>query len=285
MTVVWRLMDLTKTNVLWKGKSVGYGEVEDGEYNGEIVLIERAFADAVDNLRNLPGFEDQLSKRLSPEELQRQRNALIDMQRQMDPVKCQFSEEIKVMEDSGSVSSGYGMNEGWINVPEAKMVDGQVVENSGSASSGFGAAEGGNVTELQMVDGQIVENSGSVSSGSGAAEGSNVTELQLIDGQIVETSGASASGYGMAEGGNVTEIITTGGVVTEDSGVVSDGAAMYEVEAVEPLPSDMSAMIESDSLCIREQPDYDNMGPENVYKVRTAVVSVANAKGKKVPAC
>lgn len=281
MTVVWRLMDLTKTNVLWKGKSVGYGEVEDGEYNGEIVLIERAFADAVDNLRNLPGFEDQLSKRLSPEELQRQRNALIDMQRQMDPVKCQFSEEIKVMEDSGSVSSGYGMNEGWINVPEAKMVDGQVVENSGSASSGFGAAEGGNVTELQMVDGQIVENSGSVSSGSGAAEGSNVTELQLIDGQIVETSGASASGYGMAEGGNVTEIVTTGGVVTEDSGVVSDGAAMYEVEAVEPLPSDMSAMIESDSLCIREQPDYDNMGPENVYKVRTAVVSVANAKGKK----
>lgn len=281
MTVVWRLMDLTKTNVLWKGKSVGYGEVEDGEYNGEIVLIERAFADAVDNLRNLPGFEDQLSKRLSPEELQRQRNALIDMQRQMDPVKCQFSKEIKVMEDSGSVSSGYGMNEGWINVPEAKMVDGQVVENSGSASSGFGAAESGNVTELQMVDGQIVENSGSVSSGSGAAEGSNVTELQLVDGQIVETSGASASGYGMAEGGNVTEIITTGGVVTEDSGVVSDGAAMYEVEAVEPLPSDMSAMIESDSLCIREQPDYDNMGPENVYKVRTAVVSVANAKGKK----
>ena len=281
MTVVWRLMDLTKTNVLWKGKSVGYGEVEDGEYNGEIVLIERAFADAVDNLRNLPGFEDQLSKRLSPEEVQRQRNALIDMQRQMDPVKCQFSEEIKVMEDSGSVSSGYGMNEGWINVPEAKMVDGQVVENSGSASSGFGAAESGNVTELQMVDGQIVENSGSVSSGSGAAEGSNVTELQLIDGQIVETSGASASGYGMAEGGNVTEIIMTGGVVTEDSGVVSDGAAMYEVEAVEPLPSDMSAMIESDSLCIREQPDYDNMGPENVYKVRTAVVSVANAKGKK----
>lgn len=281
MTVVWRLMDLTKTNVLWKGKSVGYDEVEDGEYNGEIVLIERAFADAVDNLRNLPGFEDQLSKRLSPEEVQRQRNALIDMQRQMDPVKCQFSEEIKVMEDSGSVSSGYGMNEGWINVPEAKMVDGQVVENSGSASSGFGAAESGNVTELQMVDGQIVENSGSVSSGSGAAEGSNVTELQLIDGQIVETSGASASGYGMAEGGNVTEIIMTGGVVTEDSGVVSDGAAMYEVEAVEPLPSDMSAMIESDSLCIREQPDYDNMGPENVYKVRTAVVSVANAKGKK----
>ncbi len=320
MTVVWRLMDLTKTNVLWKGKSVGYGEVEDGEYNGEIVLIERAFADAVDNLRNLPGFEDQLSKRLSAEELQRQRNALIDMQRQMDPVKCQFSKEIKIMEDSGSVSSGYGMNEGWINVPEAKLADGQIVENSGSASAGYGAAvggnvtdvqmvdgqiiedsgavsagygtaNGGNVTELQMVDGQIIETSGVVSAGSGAYEGSNVTELQMVDGQIVETSGASSAGYGMVEGGNVTEIMTTGavvatggvidGVVVEDSGAVSDGSVMYEVEAVEPLPSDMSAMIESDKLCIMEQPDYDNMGPENVYKVRTAVVSVTNAKGKK----
>ena len=161
MTVVWRLMDLTKTNVLWKGKSVGYGEVEEGEYNGEIVLIERAFADAVDNLRNLPGFEEQLAKRPSAEELQRQRNSLIDMQRHLDPVKCQFSEEIKIMEDSGSVSSGFGMNEGWINIPEAKIVTGaKVVEDSGVVSSGTGAAAAGNNAQIQMVDGKIIEDSG-----------------------------------------------------------------------------------------------------------------------------
>ena len=376
MTVIWRLMDLTKTNVLWKGKSVGYGEVEEGEYNGEIVLIERAFADAVDNLRNLPGFEEQLAKRLSPEELQRQRDILIDMQRRMDPVKCQFSDEIKIMENSGSVSSGYGMNEGWINIPEAKVassqktttvqsvgkvseksgvvssgtgantagnstqiqmvdgkiiedsgvissgtgasaagnstqiemvdgkivedsgvissgigaiaagssseiqrVSGKIVENSGVVSSGIGSAESSNATELQMVSGAISENSGSVSTGSGALQSSNKTELQMVDGEIVENSGAASAGYGVVAGNSVGEVIGSG--VAENSGAASDGSAMYEVEAVDPEVHDMSALIEQDKLCIMEQPDYDNMGPENVYKVRTAVVSVTNAKGKR----
>ncbi len=251
MTVTWRLMDLTKTNVLWKGKSVGYGEVEDGEYNGEMVLIQRAFADAVDNLRNLSGFEDQLAQRVSPEELQRQRTALIDLQREMDPVKCQFSREIKILEDSGSVSGGYGMNEGWIGVPQTEVVETEIIETSGAASSGFGVNEAGNVTAIEMVDGQIIE-----------------------------TSGVAASGFGVNEYGEVVEM-NNGAVVVENSGAVADGTVLYEVEAVEPQADDMSAMFEKDRLCIMEQPDYDNMGPENVYKVRTAVVSVTNAKGKK----
>ena len=385
MTVVWRLMDLTKTNVLWKGKSVGYGEVEDGEYNGEIVLIERAFADAVDNLRNLPGFEEQMAKRVPAEEMQRQRTALIDLQREMDPVKCQFSKEIKIMEDSGSVSGGYGMNEGWINVPETKvteasgakaggqsssvqmtdgaviedsgvvssgsggkgganalglqvatgvseksgvissgsgasaganasgvqMANGAIIENSGVVSSGSGAAAGANASGVQMVDGAVIEDSGVVSSGSGGAgsvnatslqisgaavtensgivssgsggiDGANTTRLELINGEIVETSGAVSAGSGAAEGANITALQTgsVGGAV-ETSGASGDGMTLYEVEAVEPLPSDMSAIFEKDSLCIMEQPDYENMGPENVYKIRTAVVSVINAKGKQ----
>ncbi len=72
MTVTWRLMDLSKSNVLWKGESNGYSEVPDGEYNAEMILIERAFADAVDNLRQLPGFEDRLAVRQTPQELETQ---------------------------------------------------------------------------------------------------------------------------------------------------------------------------------------------------------------------
>ena len=218
MTVTWRLMDLTKTNVLWKGKSVGYGEVEDGEYNGEMVLIQRAFADAVDNLRNLSGFEDQLAQRVSPEELQRQRTALIDLQREMDPVKCQFSREIKILEDSGSVSGGYGMNEGWIGVPQTEVVETEIIETSGAASSGFGVNEAGNVTAIEMVDGQIIE-----------------------------TSGVAASGFGVNEYGEVVEM-NNGAVVVENSGAVADGTVLYEVEAVEPQADDMSAMFEKKTV-------------------------------------
>lgn len=113
MTVTWRLMDLSKSNVLWKGESNGYSEVPDGEYNAEMILIERAFADAVDNLRQLPGFEDQLAVRQTPEDLEAQKQALIAMERMNDPVKCQYQPEIKqaqtlcpLQENGGTATDG-----------------------------------------------------------------------------------------------------------------------------------------------------------------------------------
>ncbi len=95
MTVTWRLMDITKTNVYWKGTSTGYGEVNEGEYNAEIALVESAFADAVSNLRNLPGFEKQLATRVHPDEHEAERRALIEAERIADPIKCKFEPEIK----------------------------------------------------------------------------------------------------------------------------------------------------------------------------------------------
>lgn len=113
ITVTWRLMDLSKSNVLWKGESNGYSEVPDGEYNAEMILIERAFADAVDNLRQLPGFEDQLAVRQTPEDLEAQKQALIAMERMNDPVKCQYQPEIKqaqtlcpLQENGGTAADG-----------------------------------------------------------------------------------------------------------------------------------------------------------------------------------
>ena len=113
MTVTWRLMDLSKSNVLWKGESNGYSEVPDGEYNAEMILIEWAFADAVDNLRQLPGFEDQLAVRQTPEDLEAQKQALIAMERMNDPVKCQYQPEIKqaqtlcpLQENGGTAADG-----------------------------------------------------------------------------------------------------------------------------------------------------------------------------------
>lgn len=95
MTVAWKLTNLTKSDVLWEGTTTGYSDLDRGETNGEIQLVESAFADAVSNLRNLPGFEDQLMIRLSPEELSAQRNALIDEEIALNPAKCRFQEELQ----------------------------------------------------------------------------------------------------------------------------------------------------------------------------------------------
>lgn len=93
ITVIWRLLDLTKNKVYWRGESTGYGELYQGETNGEIKLIERAFADAVSNLRNLTGFEDQLMQRVDPIEMAAARNALVEEERALNPLKCGYLKE------------------------------------------------------------------------------------------------------------------------------------------------------------------------------------------------
>jgi hypothetical protein len=93
VTVVWRLMDLTKNNVLWKGESTGYGELYEGEKNGENKLIERAFADAASNLRAMTGFEDQLMQRVPDQTISAQRWALIEEERALNPIKCGYRKE------------------------------------------------------------------------------------------------------------------------------------------------------------------------------------------------
>ena len=93
ITVVWRLMDLTKNKVYWKGESTGYGELYFGEKNGEIKLIERAFADASSNLRGLTGFEEQLMQRKSMQQMAAERYALIEEERAVNPLKCGYRKQ------------------------------------------------------------------------------------------------------------------------------------------------------------------------------------------------
>jgi len=88
MTVTWRLLDLTKTKVLWKGETTGYSELDEGSYNGETDLIERAFADASLNLKGLPDFEAQLAQRVDPETLEQQKTTLLAIEQATDPIKC-----------------------------------------------------------------------------------------------------------------------------------------------------------------------------------------------------
>lgn len=93
ITVTWRLMDLTKNVVYWKGETTGFAEVYDGEKDGEIKLIERAFADAASNLRAMTGFEDQLMQRVPDETISAQRYAIIEEERALNPIKCGYRKE------------------------------------------------------------------------------------------------------------------------------------------------------------------------------------------------
>lgn len=314
MAVTWRITDLSKSNVLWKGTSVGYSEVNEGEYNGELILIERAFADAVDNLRNLPGFEEQLAIRVSPPELKEQKDALIAMERVIDPVKCQYQQEIKqaaLTQETPCQTSTCPVcpqcpsclqqqNNETINLcanpatpvlqpiqeklslcPEAAngvLVDGNDIgENAAACTTAAIVQE---PLQVDVTEALVEENSGIISSGSGIA-GSSASGTLIAQTEVTENSGGSESGAIISEEGNIIDSGSTVTVAEEQwIDVPLDQSAPQETvdnrNAVEE-----SFATSKNSLCIVSREPYDEMSPENLYTVRASIMSVTNAKGKK----
>ncbi len=69
MTVIWRVMNLAKDEVYCRGTTTGYGQVQEGEPNGENLLVERAFEDALVKLPEISCFNEALSLRVRPEDI------------------------------------------------------------------------------------------------------------------------------------------------------------------------------------------------------------------------
>lgn len=267
MTVTWRLMDITKTNVYWKGTSTGYGEVSDGEYNAEIRLVEDAFADAVSNLRNLPGFEKQLATRVHPDELAAERQALIEAERISDPVRCKFEPEIKKAEAS-EFSSLQEMTEQNVlpadeNYSICAMTPGQLDEKGQPlpmcqmvpvtqevleipADDTLQIAEvPGDVVLLETVDvveapvTEIVEDSGVISNG-GITKmlpeiGTETLVMPPETGTIEEEAGVIIDGSGINETGgalSASEFEPEKPQIEESSGIIDSGSGSKDTVAV-----------------------------------------------------
>ena len=267
MTVTWRLMDITKTNVYWKGTSTGYGEVSDGEYNAEIRLVEDAFADAVSNLRNLPGFEKQLATRVHPDELAAERQALIEAERISDPVRCKFEPEIKKAEAS-EFSSLQEMTEQNVlpadeNYSICAMTPGQLDEKGQPlpmcqmvpvtqevleipADDTLQIAEvPGDVVLLETVDvveapvTEIVEDSGVISNGSITKMlpeiGTETLVMPPETGTIEEEAGVIIDGSGINETGgalSASEFEPEKPQIEESSGIIDSGSGSKDTVAV-----------------------------------------------------
>ena len=245
MTVTWRLMDITKTNVYWKGTSTGYGEVSDGEYNAEIRLVEEAFADAVSNLRNLPGFEKQLAARVHPDELEAERQALIEAERISDPVRCKFEPEIKKAEASEFNTLQEIIEENVLPADEnyniCAMTPGQVDEQGRPLPMCQMIPVTQEVLEIPADDTvQIVSDTVQTVTETPA----DVVLLDTVDvveapvTEIVEDSGVISNGgvtKMLPEIGTETLVMPPEtGTIEEDAGVIIDGSDVISVSEFEP---------------------------------------------------
>ena len=312
MTVTWRLMDITKTNVYWKGTSTGYGEVNEGEYNAEIALVESAFADAVSNLRNLPGFEKQLATRVHPDEHEAERLALIEAERRADPRKCKFEPERK----KAHASEFNTLQE----LTEQNILPTDQNYNICSLSQGQLYENGQPLPICQMIP--VIEEVQEILEIPADDTVQTFEEIQplteipseivLLDTvdvveapvtEIVEDSGVISNGgltQMLPEIGEQTlmmppteesieekqiEVVEASGITehskeeTNTVAIVDD--SWIDIDSDKREAAEEAFFASGNSLCVIEREPYEKLTPENLYKVRTSVVSVTNGNGKK----
>lgn len=267
ITVVWRLTDLTMEHVYWKGESTGYGELEDGESNGEIKLIERAFADAVSNLRNLPGFEERLSKNKTPEEISAMRAAMIAEERALNPAKCGYRAEYDCVKRCEIGRPGADISQCRPCQPCAcaqnqTMMPAEIMED-------FGINADGSVTGT----GEVSESSGIIDNGCSCA---------VETPQILESDGVIADGSyednGIQESGDVTssfDIINS--CIDENGNVKADG----NCKVVDDTWIDTGDVKSLDEFCVVDTDPCKALTPETIYRLRSSVVQIKSPNGKK----
>ena len=249
MTVTWRLMDLTKSHVYCKGTTTGYGEMKDGEYKGEVLLVERAFADALSKLPQIECYNTELSKRVKPEVLQAQIAQIKEQEKSKITFKNQYAEElhgINALQSCGSkdlkpqdllpVDIAENQNYTTYNASSqgfAEEIDETSgIFESGKQSTGFVDENGkfvvideqGNAQgKGQAVQGYIDENGNFVIVNSTIKENGGASgDGKIVKGYIDENGDVIIVDSSVVENGNVTgKGIKLAGYVDENGKVVS----------------------------------------------------------------
>ncbi len=251
ITVTWRLMDLTKSNIYWKGESTGYGDLFEGEANGEVKLIERAFADATSNLRNVLGFEDQLLQRVDPISLAAQRNALVEEERALNPIKCGYLKEYECAKNCEISRPGVDLRNCQPACPT--LIEPQPVMSCqpGYAPVYYGGAYGYGCEPVIPV---IYEDGGIVETG-------EVIEVPVEEdaGVVVETQ----------------EVVES--CIDENGNVKTDSSC----QVVDDTWIDTGDVKSLDQLCVVATDPCKALTPETVYRLRSSVVQIDSPNGKK----
>lgn len=219
MTVTWRVMNLTRGEVYCKGVTTGYGQISEGEPNGETLLVERAFEDALNKLPEVGCFNSTVSQRVRPDELARQLTVLKDIERRNQTFKDQYETELKGVSLLQNCASGVATDAGLRDksIFEHMGINGNGRFVRGRIESGrFVEDAAGTVVGYFDEKGNFVETSGSKITG------------RYENGKFIEDSHGTIVGH--YENG---KFIEDGYIaIEESSGIYSDGRSPIERETL-----------------------------------------------------
>ena len=241
MTVVWRITNIAKNQVYCRGTTTGYGQVMEGEPNGENLLVERAFEDALSKLPEISCVNSTLSQRICPEDIAAQLALLNNYQNCPTCFKTQYAEELKGVE--------------MLQECERTLVP--VCEEGGCQSS------------IETVGG-VRDSSFSI------AEDCQTVEIEDSRTIVKKEDNVTISDDFFVDIPLEIDALKTDEVVEEGG---SSGTGSSAV-AIDEIGESAFAKI-NNQFCIVNNPPFDTLSPQNLYKLRASIVSVENAAGNK----
>lgn len=248
MTVVWRIMNIAKDQVYCRGTTTGYGQIMEGEPNGETLLVERAFEDALSKLPEISCVNSTLAQRICPEDIAAQ---LAQLNRNQNCETCfntQYAGELKAVE----------MLQECEKSPEPVAILTPVTCEEGACLSSVETAGGVRDSNYTIIDDcqtvEIIEDSRTLVK--------NEDNVTISDDYFVDIP---------------LEIdAIKNDEVIEDGGSKGTGNAI----AINEIGESSFASI-NNQFCIVNNPPFADLNPHNLYKLRASIVSVENAAGKK----
>lgn len=237
MTVTWRLMNLAKDKVYCKGTTTGYGEMKHGEYKGETLLVERAFGDALTKLPQIDCYNEQVSQRIAPEQIQAQLEQIAYLEGRKDNFRNQYRKEIDGIELLQSCGSGFIDENGSATGTGTTTT---MTTTVNSVSYDGDATGRGQIIDIKTtgteykIGGYMDENGNVISSSSLIDEYGNVMGSgSRVRGYIDENGNfiaVTSKGMTIAKGQEITgfidengNFVATGSVIKDSGGVIGSG--------------------------------------------------------------
>lgn len=304
MTVVWRVMNLTKDTVYCRGTTTGYGQVLEGEPNGENLLIERAFEDALVKLPEISCLNSTLIQRIRPEDIARQiavlqKNETCDTcfeeqyQQELSQIETmqtcdmQTDSSLKIKVDGVPVKYipvSYIEKEQDFGSRDMSIIDWeeQCTEIIDAIETSNDIAKNKNVTlEFSGVDFKNFRNLPCWEEIQATAQirdknlviSEDCTEIKDVQEEIpliVAQENISISDDFFVD------IPLELDLLQEDGGTTGSGQEL-EIDAV----SEKAFATVNNRFCIMNNPPFENLDPHNLYRLRSSIVSVSNSKGNK----
>lgn len=268
MTVVWRVMNLLRDEVYCKGTTTGYGQISEGEPQGETLLVERAFEDALTKLPEVQCFNSAISQRIRPEDIKAQLAYLQSLEKSTSSFVSQYDKELKGISLLQECASGLTTQAQ--NIQVLPITDQPVTAQTVDL-----------VPITQLEAGQVVESGGTLATQTSVNLNSDCTSVELVPVAQVET------GQVVESGGVIGDDCTVIQTVDKNVKISDDYWIDVPLDTEDEMVIDNRNQIESsfagatNKFCIANQPPYQTLNAQNLYKVRASIVSVENTLGKK----